>query len=63
MRWASLRLSSNNCSVGNLPAAPGFVFTPYATGFNAQTIVTDVNFGCQGATGLGFEFERKPLRQ
>ena len=32
-------LTSNNCSVGNPPAAPGFVFTPYATGFNAQTIL------------------------
>ena len=31
-------IASNNCSIGNPPAAPGFVFTPYATGFNAQTI-------------------------
>ena len=48
-------LISNNCGIGNPPAAPGFVFTPYATGFNAQTITTDVNFGCQGATGLAFD--------
>ncbi len=48
-------IASNTCSIGNPPAAPGFVFTPYATGFNAQTIVTDVNFGCEGATGLAFD--------
>jgi kumamolisin len=48
-------IASNTCSIGNPPAAPGFVFTPYATGFNAQTITTDVNFGCEGATGLGFD--------
>ena len=48
-------LTSNNCGGGNPPAAPGFVFTPYATGFNAQTITTDINFGCEGATGLAFD--------
>src|SRR5208337_4636545 len=49
-------LTNNNCSIGNPPAAPGFVFTPYATGFNAQTINTGrVNFGCEGASGLAFD--------
>ncbi len=48
--------ANNTCGIGNPPAAPGFVFTPYATGFNAQTISTgDVNFGCWGAAGLAFD--------
>src|SRR5580704_13490805 len=47
---------SNNCGSGIPPSAPGFVVTPYATGFLPQVISTgDVNFGCTGAAGLAFD--------
>ena len=50
---------SNTCGSGLPPAAPGFIVTPYATGFSAQSITTGgdggINFGCQGATGIAFD--------
>ena len=47
---------SNSCGSGLPPSAPGFVVTPYATGFLPQIISTgDVNFGCIGAAGLAFD--------
>ncbi len=50
---------TNTCGSGLPPAAPGFVVTPYATGFSAQSITTGgdggINFGCQGATGIAFD--------
>jgi kumamolisin len=47
---------SNTCGSGLPPAAPGFVVTPYATGFSAQSISAgDVNFGCWGASGIAFD--------
>ena len=48
--------TSNACATADPPAAPGFIFTPYATEFNAQSISAGgVNFGCWGAAGLGFD--------
>ncbi len=47
---------SNTCGTGLPPAAPGFVVTPYATGFSAQSVSAgDVNFGCWGASGIAFD--------
>ena len=48
---------SNNCGSGIPPSAPGFVVTPYATGFLPQNVIStgDVNFGCTGAAGLAFD--------
>jgi Pro-kumamolisin, activation domain/Bacterial Ig-like domain (group 1) len=46
----------NGCGNGTPPAAPGFLVTPYATGFLAQSVsYGDVNFGCRGAAGLAFD--------
>ena len=46
----------NTCGSGLPPAAPGFVVTPYATGFSAQNVsFGDVNFGCAGASGIAFD--------
>jgi len=48
--------ASNACGSGLPPAAPGFVVTPYATGFSAQNVSAGgVNFGCWGATGIAFD--------
>jgi hypothetical protein len=50
---------SNACASPAPVAAPGFVVTPYATGFTVQDLITGggqtVNFGCQGATGIAFD--------
>ena len=47
---------SNSCGSGLPPAAPGFIVTPYATGFSAQSIYyAGVNFGCEGAVGIAFD--------
>ena len=50
---------SNACASPLPVAAPGFVVTPYATGFTVQSLTTGggagVNFGCQGATGIAFD--------
>lgn len=44
------------CGSGTPPAAPGFVFEPYATGFVAQNLsFGGVNFGCWGTAGLAFD--------
>ena len=44
------------CGSGLPVAAPGFVIAPYATGFSAQNLsFGNVNFGCVGAGGLGFD--------
>ncbi len=46
----------NGCGNGTPPAAPGFVATPYATGFFAQQVsFGGVNFGCRGVAGLAFD--------
>ncbi|MGD0120872.1 MAG: hypothetical protein ABSD30_22620, partial [Candidatus Binatus sp.] len=50
---------SNACTSPAPVAAPGFVVTPYATGFTVQDLTTgggqQVDFGCQGATGIAFD--------
>ena len=50
---------SNNCTSPVPVAAPGFVVTPYATGFTVQDLTTgggsQVDFTCQGATGIAFD--------
>ena len=47
---------SNGCGTGTPPAAPGFVVTPYATGFLTENVFFgNVNFGCQGAEGITFD--------
>ena len=48
---------SAGCVVGTPPAAPGFIVTPYATGFVAENIgvFSNVNFGCAGVAGIAFD--------
>jgi hypothetical protein len=50
---------SNGCTSPPPVAAPGFVVTPYATGFTVQDLTTgggqQVDFGCVGATGIAFD--------
>jgi kumamolisin len=48
--------ASTGCGTGTPPALPGFLVTPYATGFLAQSVsYGGVNFGCWGAAGLAFD--------
>ena len=51
------RRPSAGCVVGTPPAAPGFIVTPYATGFPAENIgiFSNVNFGCAGVSGIAFD--------
>jgi len=48
---------SNGCGNGNPIAAPGFLITPYATGFVSQNyFYGDINnTGCPGAFGVAFD--------
>ncbi|MGA6974416.1 MAG: Ig-like domain-containing protein, partial [Candidatus Binatus sp.] len=50
---------SNACTSPPPVAAPGFVVTPYATGFTVQSLTTgggqQVDFNCEGATGIAFD--------
>ena len=48
---------SAGCVVGTPQAAPGFIVTPYATGFAAENIgiFSNVNFGCAGVSGIAFD--------
>jgi Pro-kumamolisin, activation domain/Bacterial Ig-like domain (group 1) len=50
---------SNACTSPPPIASPGYVVTPYATGFTVQDLTTgggqQVNFGCLGATGIAFD--------
>ena len=48
---------ANGCGNSAPPAAPGFLVTPYATGFIAQNyFYGDINFaGCPGAYGMAFD--------
>ncbi len=48
---------SAGCVVGTPLAAPGFIVTPYATGFAAENIgiFSNVNFGCAGVSGIAFD--------
>ncbi|MDD2768979.1 MAG: protease pro-enzyme activation domain-containing protein, partial [Methylococcus sp.] len=47
---------ANGCGNGNPIAAPGFLVTPYATGFVSQSFsYGNINFGCIGAGGLAFD--------
>ena len=46
----------NGCGNGTPTVAPGFILTPYATGFLAQTYsFGNINFGCAGAFGMAFD--------
>jgi len=46
----------SGCATGTPPAAPGFVVTPYATGFFAQSYsYGDINFNCGGSYGMAFD--------
>jgi hypothetical protein len=46
----------NGCSNSPPPAAPGFLVTPYATGFFAQSYrFGDIDFACAGAVGMAFD--------
>ena len=48
--------ASNTCAIPNPPAAPGFIVTPYATGFVAQNVTAgDFPFGCMGVSGIAFD--------
>jgi len=47
---------ASGCATATPPAAPGFLVTPYATGFFAQSYsFGDVNFTCAGAYGMAFD--------
>ena len=48
---------ANGCGNGNPVAAPGFLITPYATGFVAQNFSYGNinNTGCPGAFGIAFD--------
>ena len=48
---------SAGCVFGTPPAAPGFIVTPYATGFAAENlgIFSNVNIGCAGLAGIAFD--------
>jgi hypothetical protein len=48
---------ANGCGNGNPIAAPGFLVTPYATGFVSQNFsYGNINFGgCPGAYGIAFD--------
>ncbi|MFZ0658421.1 MAG: protease pro-enzyme activation domain-containing protein [Candidatus Binataceae bacterium] len=47
---------ASGCATATPPAAPGFLVTPYATGFFAQSYAFgDVDFTCAGAYGMAFD--------
>ena len=47
---------ANGCGNSAPPAAPGFLVTPYATGFIARNYsFGDVDFTCAGAYGMAFD--------
>jgi len=49
-------MASNACAPPNPPAAPGFVVTPYATGFVAANVTAGgFPFGCMGVSGIAFD--------
>ncbi len=47
---------ANGCGNAAPPAAPGFLVTPYATGFITQNYsYGDIDFSCGGAYGMAFD--------
>ena len=48
---------SAGCVVGTPLAAPGFIITPYATGFPAANlgVFSNINLGCGGVAGIAFD--------
>jgi len=47
---------ASGCATATPPAAPGFLVTPYATGFFAQSYSHgDINITCGGAYGMAFD--------
>jgi hypothetical protein len=50
-------MASNTCAPSSPPAAPGYVVTPYATGFVAAQVTAPDGFpfGCMGVSGIAFD--------
>ncbi len=53
------------CVFGTPAAAPGYIVTPYATGFATANlgIYSDVNFNCAGVSGIGFDSSGQSVRE